>query len=401
MEKGNKVVQIPVEPPIANRGAQSTSENSLSACVDWLSVTFLDEENPEVILDVFGLGIEDFIEMPKGRYGYKKMLFYNHIAVLFDGHEDMGIHIEMSGQGCRYFEQDSEINWNELFIRLSTDYKYVTNVKRLDLAIDDTVGYFKITQAINNVKRGNCVSLFRKAKRISNLDIQQGGEFGHTLYFGAPSSRVMFRFYDKLEEMKAKKKVVNDEIKFWNRIEVSLTEERAEAVVMILAHEHLQVGEIVQGLLRRYIQFKTKNCKDSNKYRWELTPWYKKFLNDVQPLYISTKLPDKSIERSYHWVNKAVIKTIAMLSISFENDLETMLEDFIEDGKEKLKPTDYQIIEAFKKRNMSYEEFIKYLNSMETTFVDENRSNREKEAIEGFLIKKESSGHEDSKVREI
>ena len=344
-----KIIPFNVEPPLANRGAQSTRENSLSACVDWLSVTFLDEQNPEECIDVFGLDPGLFVEVKKGRYGYRKMIQYNNISVLFDGREDMGIHVELSGQGCRYFEQESEICWNELFVRLVTDYKHKVNIKRLDLAIDDTIGYFKITQAINNVKRGNCVSLFRKARRISNLDIQQGGEFGHTLYFGSPSSKLMFRFYDKFEEMKAKKKVVSDDIEIWNRIEVSLQNERAESVVQILAEETLQVGEIVKGLLKHYIKFKSKSKADKNIYRWPLTPWYKKFLDDVEPLRITTKSPDRSIQKIYSWINKSVIKSFAMLAITFNDNLEGMLNDFLADGQDKLTPTDWLIIDDFKK----------------------------------------------------
>lgn len=363
--EGKKNIPFDVEPPLANRGAQSTMGNSLSACVDWLSVTFLDEQYPEECIDVFGLDPDLFVEVKKGRYGYRKMIQYNNISVLFDGREDMGIHVELSGQGCRYFEQESEICWNELFVRLVTDYKHKVNIKRLDLAIDDTIGYFKITQAINNVKRGNCVSLFRKARRISNLDIQQGGEFGHTLYFGSPSSKLMFRFYDKFEEMKAKKKVVSDDIEVWNRIEVSLQNERAESVVQILAEETLQVGEIVRGLLKHYIKFKSKSTADKNIYRWPLTPWYKKFLDDVEPLRITTKSPDRSIQKIYSWINKSVIKSFAMLAITFNDNLEEMLNDFLADGQDKLTPTDWLIIDDFKKSNMNYFDFLEYLKSIE------------------------------------
>lgn len=360
-----KIVPFDVEPPHANRGAQSTTQNSLSACVDWLSVTFLDEQNFEECIDVFGLDPGLFVEMKKGRYGYRKMVQYNYISVLYDGREDMGVHVELSGQGCRYFEQESDICWNELFVRLVTDFKHKVNINRLDLAIDDTVGYFKITQAINNVKRGNCVSLFRKARRISNLNIQQGGEFGHTLYFGSPSSKLMFRFYDKLEEMKAKKKVVSDDIEIWNRIEVSLQDERAESVVQILAEETLQVGEIVRGLLKHYIKFKSKSKTDKNIYRWPLTPWYKKFLDDVQPLRITTKTPDRSIQRIYSWINKSVIKSFAMLAITFNDNLEDMLNDFLTDGQDKLTQTDWNIIDDFKKSGMDYFEFLNYLRSLD------------------------------------
>lgn len=360
-----KIVRFPVEPPLANRGVESTRDNSLSACVDWLSVTFLDEKDWTVVCDVFGLDDGLFIEVERGRYGYRKMYFYNNISILCDGREDMGIHIELSGQGCRYFESQSSLDWEELFVRLVTDYKFVTNIKRIDLAIDDTIGYFKITQAITNVKRGQTVSIFRKARRISNLDIANGGEFGHTLYFGSPSSSIMFRFYDKLAEMKAKKKQFDNEIDFWNRIELSAYDDRAEVIVQVLAEETISVGNIVKGLLYRYVKFKRKSSKDSNKYRWPLQPWYKKFLDDVEPLRITKKSPDKSIQKTFKWVNKSVIKSLAMLAISFDKNTDEMLTDFIQDGQDKLSSLDWQIIDDFKKSGMTYYEFLEYLQGLD------------------------------------
>lgn len=381
-----KEINFQVEPPLANRGVESTSDNSLSACVDWLSVTFLDEKDWTVICDVFGLENSLFIELERGRYGYRKMYFYNNISILCDGRENMGIHIELSGQGCRYFESESAITWGELFVRLVTDYRPVINVKRLDLAIDDTRGYFKITQAITNVKRGQTVSIFRKARRISNLDIGNGGEFGHTLYFGSPSSSIMFRFYDKLEEMKAKKKQVEDGITFWNRIELSAYDDRAEALVQILAEEKVSVGEIVRGLLLRYVKFKRKSSTDSNKYRWPLQPWYKKFLDDVEPLRITKKAPDKSIQKTFTWVNKSVVKALAMLAISFESNYKDMLDDFLADGQDKLSSLDWQIIDEFKKSKMSYFDFLKHLEGLEKTDFESmreriNAKNEKKSAI--------------------
>lgn len=346
-----------VVPPLANRGAGSTIGEGLTSCVDWFSATFLNEQDPHAVIAMIGLDYSTFVCAPKGRYGYKQMLIFEHISILYDGRKDMGVHLEISGQGCRLYEQASDMSWQELFAMTREQFA-VVSVKRLDLAIDDQLGYFKLTQVINNVKRGYTTSVFRSIKRISNLQVADGKEYGHTIYFGSAQSKIRFRLYDKLSEQLAKKRKIPDGVDFWNRIEVELKDERAQSVANILSEDTLTAGEIVAGLLLRYVKFKRPTKGDKNKYRWDLQPWYKKFLADAKPLKLINKLPEQSIERKYNWVSKNVVKTIAMLAITFLEDSDKMLDDFISDGQDKLTDLDWQLIDSFKSSGKSYDDFI-------------------------------------------
>lgn len=349
-----------VKPPLANRGVGSTIGEGLTSCVDWFSATFLNEQDPSAVIALIGLNYNDFVNAPKGRYGYKKMLILHHINVLYDGRDDMGVHLEITGQGCRVYEKNSDLSWQELFA-LTRDQYAVISVKRLDLAIDDHLGYFKLTQVINNVKRGYTTSVFRSIKRISNLKVADGTEYGHTIYFGSPQSNIRFRLYDKLSEQIAKKRNVEG-IDFWNRIEVELKDERAQSVANILSEDTLTAGEIVAGLLLRYVKFKRPTKGDKNKYRWDLQPWYKKFLADAKPLKLVNKLPEQSIERKYQWISKSVVKTMAMLAITFIDDSDTMLDDFVKEGQDKLTDFDWQLIDDFKKSGLTYTDFLNNLD---------------------------------------
>ena len=75
---------------------------------DWLAFTIHNLDVNEVIL-MLGLNdcLGNFQEM-KGHDGYKDRLFFNGISIYFNGHENQGIHICFSGQGCRAFESYSE-----------------------------------------------------------------------------------------------------------------------------------------------------------------------------------------------------------------------------------------------------------------------------------------------------
>src|SRR5690554_5622561 len=107
----------------------------LECIFDWMEFTIhkLDEE--EIILQVLKLSLADFIKLPKGRYGYKQQLAKGHISVLFNGTEEMGVHVILSGKGCREYEADSTIL--ELLDRIMLHDGKCT---RIDMALDDKTG---------------------------------------------------------------------------------------------------------------------------------------------------------------------------------------------------------------------------------------------------------------------
>nr|WP_255350589.1 hypothetical protein [Anoxybacillus sp. KU2-6(11)] len=104
---------------------------------------------------MLGLNEAEFFQLKNGKYGYKQGVAFQGnpvLSVYYDGADDMGIHLEMTGQGCRLFELHTSINWHELFYRLV--YEYEVNITRLDVAIDDFVGYFKINSLVKKKIEG-------------------------------------------------------------------------------------------------------------------------------------------------------------------------------------------------------------------------------------------------------
>ena len=104
-----------------------------SYLIDWLSFT-VPVDNVEVlnanvvrryVTEVLGLNFT-FEERRKGRYGYtRSLVFSDCISVLYNDFNDikfsgskrldqvasMGVHVEMTGQGCRYFEEVCGGDW--------------------------------------------------------------------------------------------------------------------------------------------------------------------------------------------------------------------------------------------------------------------------------------------------
>jgi len=71
---------------------------------------------------------------------YPQILRRNRIY--YDGREEMGCHVEMSGQGCRQYEANfTDSPWKDLFgVVLSEGGKF----SRLDLAIDNVDGVLSL-----------------------------------------------------------------------------------------------------------------------------------------------------------------------------------------------------------------------------------------------------------------
>lgn len=129
---------------MTNRGAEITlfyfmenfeQNRDNKILFDWFAFTVHDLSLDEVFnLLGFSNLISDFITM-SGSNGYKDRYYFDSISIHYNGHPGQGIHVNMSGQGCRAFETYSDYHdWMELFLRLS-QLKY--KICRLDVAYDD------------------------------------------------------------------------------------------------------------------------------------------------------------------------------------------------------------------------------------------------------------------------
>jgi phage replication initiation protein len=330
-------------PPAASRGAQNTSRFTLRACVDWVQATLKNVHDVHDVIDLLGIPRENFKEFPTGKYGYKSHVRFGHIAIYYDGRPDMGIHIEMSGQGCREFEQYTKKDWSMFFALL---LNFDVNFTRLDLAVDDFVGYFTIQQVVQKIRRGHVASKFKEARRHDSFKIATGENTGITVYFGDATSRLQVRFYDKFKERISKGKEILEGITCWNRIECQLRKERAMSAAVILAHEYHNTGQLVFGILQNYIRFLVPG-KDSNKSRWKTCKWWEDFLHGVEKLKLTQVAPDATIERAKSWVERQVAPTLAMLYEAFDYD-EDLLHDFVKEGLPRLTDKHKDMIKRFK-----------------------------------------------------
>lgn len=348
-----------VEPPSTNRGVLSTSQTGLRACVDWVQVTFKNVTDFTQIISLLGMEIGHFLDMQTGKYGYKCQKRCGNIAIYYDGREDMGVHLEMTGQACREYENMKLFDWPRLFALFTLFECYFT---RLDLAIDDFEGYFKITTIKNKVRKAEIRSLFRTAKDMRKTSLKDGSSLGDTVYFGSEKSDIQIRMYDKYLQMLSKGQKLEDGIEFWNRTELQLRDKRAQAAAFIIMFENAPLGEIISGLLKRYVNFLNPSG-DSNRSRWDVCKWWDRFLGDVKPLQLSLIAPDRTVERTQDWIDRQVESNLSMLNIAYDDI--TFIFDSLINGLDKLKNSHINTINNYLtktgKKAMTKEEFLQIL----------------------------------------
>jgi hypothetical protein len=101
---------------------------------DWLTVS-CKEEDPWYWVTLLHMEDAAWSAMEKGRNGYRNGLYFGSISILYDGNPGMGICLDMSGQGCRTFEEYGSGDFIALFRLFSQDERF--HITRLDVAFPE------------------------------------------------------------------------------------------------------------------------------------------------------------------------------------------------------------------------------------------------------------------------
>lgn len=265
------------------------SENII--IIDWLSVTFHDV-SLDYIKYLLGLHTPDipWRDELANRNGYPKQMSFSNIALRYGADKaenyrndtdktadqkvryDMGIQLDMSGNGCRAFETFGHGDWMKLFQDiLSLDTK--VNITRIDLSYDDHDGILPMRRIADDTRYENWTGSPSKWAVYESGD-QRNKLRGLTSYIGSKSSQVYLRIYDKAAER------LFGSDRHWIRVELVLRHDRANAAVQEILNRN-DVGEVLCGVLRNYCCFREESA-DSNKSRWPIADYWEKLLNGAQ-----------------------------------------------------------------------------------------------------------------------
>jgi len=241
---------------------------------DWMSVTS-KIHSPENFIRLLGLDKEGIAwEKVKGARGYRDRLYWEKISIHYNGREDMGIWLEMSGQGCRAFESFGSGDYGALFQEVFSNPGDM-HITRLDVAFDDLEGLLDIETVCHDARKAEYVSKFRTGDATYGL----GDDTGKSVLLGSRSSEALVRIYDKAAE-----RGFDDQ--HWVRVELQLRRERAAAFLQ----QTEPIGERFAGVLANYLRFIDEpRGFDTNRWRWPMKPYWAKLLDGASRIQLYEK----------------------------------------------------------------------------------------------------------------
>lgn len=325
----------------------------LRVLIDWVGFTLSNEHWNIIKVKAFfhallGIDYECWMPFQKHYQGYAESIKYENIIIYYMGEEDQGIHIDITGKGCRFVESCFirrgllENNWHTFLTSILGGGGSFT---RFDIAIDDFTGNFSVRQLYDKLIKGECTSKFKSWRPDGNFDFN-GGNKGLTLYFGSPTSRLVCCIYEKNKESEV-------DMFSWNRIELRFKKERADELIAMFVNQTYEdfktLGVIVAGVLKNYIQFRDKSISDSNKRRWNISKFWSDFLAHAERLELTSAVGQPNIIKSKSWVDKSVSKTLAMLFFAFQDIDDNWLRKIVQDGSLKLGAAEKEAINEFRR----------------------------------------------------
>lgn len=229
---------------------------------DWLSFTS-KVHTPDQLIAALGLSHAPWTET-KGARGYRDRKYFSCISIHYNGRSDMGVWVEMSGQGCRTFESLSKVGWEGIFSFIRDNGLKIT---RLDVAYDDHIGILNIREIASDTQAGMYISKSDYWETVLSSK-------GTTVQIGSPQSKVLIRIYDKAAE-----RGKPDE--HWIRVELQLRDDRAVQFTKI----PLPIGQAFAGVLLNYLRY-VEPGEDSNKWRWPMTEYWLNLVQDAEKISI-------------------------------------------------------------------------------------------------------------------
>lgn len=260
-------------------GFEFPKENRL--IYDWVSFSTRIHK-PDEIMDLIGMRDCPWEILTSGN-GYTHRHHFGGVSISFiDGdmsHVGGFYLLDMSGQGCRTFETYGNGNYDNLFKLVQKEQgkpKAMQDVRltRLDVAYDDMSGLFNIDLICDKTRLQEFVSRIQRYESIY-------GSKGNSVNFGSKGSNIFIRIYDK-----ARERGFTDG-RHWIRCELQLRKENACGFVNKLPGNSLSC--LYTGVLKNYLSFREPDPDDSNKRRWEESPWWTVFLDNARAISVAEK----------------------------------------------------------------------------------------------------------------
>lgn len=305
-EKGTHAIPDKVQARV--RKAFMDFKGTMAVGIDYLRISFHDASVDSVISQLMGMSLDDFYEGGGNAKMFMKSSAnygaYNYLRVFGRGnawHEEGAI-LQFSGHGVRLFEHEldeQDKTWPE-FLNQAIN-AYGGNVTRIDLAVNDYIGWFDLGQVAAKVENDEYKTEFRSHGK------PMGNKYeGRTIYFGSRSNVIM-RFYEKDKEVASRLGTSDYEYGLINRYELQLADKdkAAQFVRSWVVNDDMEAQ--VFGYFKRYVTF----YEDATLEK-EWQPWHY-FLLHAKTIHFETEPAKLDLERTFAWLETSVASSLKLL----------------------------------------------------------------------------------------
>lgn len=232
--------------------------------------------------DIFSfLGVFEQLEWRVGGAcynNYPDSLHYGHITIGINGINGFDFYVNMSGQGCREFEDlmPDGWTWEQFLFRLSSDNG--VSFARMDIAGDERDGYFTVDRLDKHIRLG------KYATRCKQPSLTKYGR--EICYVGSAQSKVLMRIYNK--KLERGYDPDDDNGKPWWRCELQLRDDYC--MQFLEDWKAYGIGYAYSGHCKNHIRWLSKPNNKDNSQRISTAKWYDDFLGRCDKLKFTSKV---------------------------------------------------------------------------------------------------------------
>lgn len=239
----------------------------------------------EKMVDFLGIEGVDFLPGNRFNMNYLTSLYFEGIKIGIDGQAGWDTYVNMSGKGCRAFEdiRGAAFNWFTFISELADMVRAGrAAITRIDLAGDEFEGVFSCDRLEQFILKDKFVSRCPK----KSITLQKFGK--EILYVGSPQSLTLLRIYNKKLERGFDES--DEDIPHWWRCELQCRDEHAQQIVLEWS-DCGDVGAVYCGHTLQHIRFTTKpNKHDGTQSRLNTASWWSAFLCNAEAIkWVSVK----------------------------------------------------------------------------------------------------------------
>lgn len=254
---------------------------------DWLTVSAPAPVSALDLICLLGLESLSWVYARGSKLRYEGRYTFGGISVHCtfseDGNFNQGACLEMSGTGCRDFEQYSVLSWSDLFTLI---LQAGWNVTRVDIAFDDRNNHFPkipLDQMAVQAMARKFLARSRSFRVTYDSDLGKH-DSGISVCHGSKSSSVYIRCYDKRVERG------RYELVHWVRLEIQLRGSAASGWVKSTFLPAFDFQKSFFGLFSQYVVYIDSVGSTRTVSRSNVSDWFARLCAGSDPVELFDKL---------------------------------------------------------------------------------------------------------------